>query len=298
MKRYLSFMMGMLLIGSFFVANKQIVREVPIFLASEFRLLAGASCLYLLGLLSPGVSMRIERGDVKLIVVQVFFGIFLFSIFSLNGLRQTSAVNSGIIMGMTPAAILSLGLFVKRERISVYALASCAMACAGAAVLQFARSGEGDGVASAQGDLLIFLAMLGEAVFITAGRFVKGAVHPLAMSAFMTCLGALMFLPLAMVQALGFQWGAVSHATWLWVLYAGVGITAIGVFLMNYGAAGIPMATTASLSSLMPASTCVLALVFLQESFGPGQLLGLALIVVSALLAVVQRRRTAPAAPP
>ena len=296
MKQYLSFMMGMILIGSFFVANKQIVREVPVFLASEFRLLTGALCLYALGLASPGVSLRINRGDVKLIVVQVFFGVFLFSIFSLNGLKQTSAVNSGIIMGMTPAAILLLGLFVKRERMTAYALASCAVACVGVAVLQLARTGEGGGAASVRGDMLVFLAMLGEAVFITAGHFVKGVVHPLAMSAFMTFLGALMFLPLAIAELQGFQWGEVGLLTWACVLYSGVGITAIGVFLMNYGATGIPMATAASLSALMPASTCVLAIVFLRETFGPAQMLGLGLIVASALLAVVQQRRMAPPA--
>jgi drug/metabolite transporter (DMT)-like permease len=50
------------------------------------------------------------------------------------------------------------------------------MACAGVLALQAGRKGNGDS-ASLYGDLLVFLAMMGEAVFITAGRFIKGTVH-------------------------------------------------------------------------------------------------------------------------
>lgn len=292
MKRYIAFMFGMVLIGSFFVVNKQIVREVPVFLASEMRLLTGSVFLYVIGLLRRDISLRIERADVRIILFQVFFGVFLFSIFSLNGLKQTSAVNSGIIMGLTPVVILLLGVFVKRERMAGHAFASCLIAFAGVIALQMGRTGASDG-ASFQGDMLVFLAMLGEAVFITAGRFTKGAVHPLAMSAFMSLIGALMFLPLALASMQSFDWASVSPVTWACVLYSGIGITAVGVFLMNYGAAKIPMSTTAALSALMPASTCILALVLLNEGLHAAQVLGLGLISTSAMLAVMRRRRPA-----
>jgi drug/metabolite transporter (DMT)-like permease len=111
-------MLGMVLIGSFFVVNKQIIREVPIFFASEMRLLIGSIVLYAIGIWRRDISLRITWVDIKTIAFQVFFGVFLFSIFSLSGLKRTSAINGGIIMGLTTVVILLLGLFVKRERVT------------------------------------------------------------------------------------------------------------------------------------------------------------------------------------
>jgi drug/metabolite transporter (DMT)-like permease len=81
------------------------------------------------------------------------------------------------------------------------------------------------------------------------------------------------------------------------VLYSGIGITAIGVFLMNYGAAKIPMATAATLSTLMPASTCLLAIFFLNETLRGAQIIGLGLILGGALLTVGMQRHSAPIIP-
>lgn len=291
MKRYIAFILGMIFIGSFFVVNKQIVREVPVFLASEIRLLSGSCFLYLIGAFRKDISLHINRIDIRMILLQVFFGIFLFSLFSLNGLKRTSAVNSGAIMGLTPVFLLILGLFIKREKLTSRTLGIFLIACIGVIILQIGQTDRSMS-SSLSGDILIFFAMIGESIFISASQFIKGAVHPLAMSAFMTFIGSLMFMPLALFTMQGFDWTSVDAMTWASVLYSGIGITAIGVFLMNYGAAKIPLSVTATLSTLMPASTCLLAVVFLHEELNKFQIIGLCLILSSALFTVSRSKKT------
>ncbi len=288
MKNSLAFAVGMTLMGSFFVVNKQIVAEVPVFIASEIRLLMGAIVLFVLSRINGDVFTRFDRRDSRVVFFQAFFGVFLFSIFSLNGLKHTSAVNSGIIMGMTPVAILIVAMLMRQERATWRTVLAPVVACIGVVAINLASS-NGPGESSLRGDALVFLAMLGETVFIVAGRFIRGPVSPLVMSTQTAALGALLFLPLAAYSMGDFDWRAVSVVTWLCVAYSGIAITAIGVFLMNHGSARLPMSKAASLSAFMPATSCVLAVLFLGEAFGAMHFFGVALILGSALMTVRPR---------
>jgi drug/metabolite transporter (DMT)-like permease len=296
MKGRVSLMLGMALIGSFVVVNKRIVAEVPIFIASELRLGLGALCLLALAWRRRSSIGRLHAADWPTLLFQVLIGVVLFSIFMLNGLRHTSAMNAGIIMGMTPVAILFLAFLGRKGHLDGRSIVSAALACAGAIALNTAAADDANAPRAWLGNLLVFLAMLGEAVFISAGRFTRRPLHPLLLSTAMACSGALMFLPLAATQWHQWQASAVSAATWGCVAYSGIGITVIGVFLMNYGAARLPMATSATFSAFMPASSCVLAVLMLGERMQPAQLAGLVLILAGALL-TVRRGGDEPAAP-
>lgn len=288
MKSRLSLMLGMALIGSFVVVNKQIVAEVPVFIASEIRLGLGALCFLALMAVQSGPIGRLQRSDWPPILFQVLVGVVLFSIFALNGLRYTSAMNAGIIMGMTPVAILFLAFVGKKDVLDGLSIAAALLACAGAVALNTADSGAAEGDASKiwLGNVLVFFAMLGEAVFISAGRFTKRPLHPLLLSTAMASAGALMFIPLAASQWSGWNAAAVSPSTWVYLAYSGVGITVIGVFLMNYGAGRLPMTTSATFSAFMPASSCLLAVLLLGERMQAAHFVGLALILSGALLTV------------
>ncbi len=282
----------MFIIGSFFVANKLIVIDVPVFVASEIRLATGAILLFLVSIFYTGASFKIDTGDLKIIVLQVFFGVFLFSIFSLNGIKSTSAINSGIIMGMTPVAMMLLAIFAKKEKVGGTAIVAGLIAFAGAVSLNLANATNNSG-SSLRGDGLVFLAMLGEAVFITAGKFTRNQINPLIMSALMAGIGALMFLPLALISAHNLNWSEISMTSWVLMLYSGIGISALGVLLMNYGSRKLPISTAASLTALMPASTCILAVAFLDEKFKSAHILGLGLIFASALLSGLGAKKNA-----
>ena len=283
----ISFILGMVLIGSFFVVNKPIVAEVPVFIASEIRLALGALCLLGVVCFRRASIGRIQRADWPPIVLQTLLGVVLFSIFALNGLKYTSAMNAGIIMGITPVAILFLAVLGKKDRLDRFSASAAVLASAGAIALNTTHADQG-GVSSQAwlGNLLVFLAMLGEAVFISAGRFTARPLHPLLLSTAMASVGALMFAPLAASQWSAWDASAVGPLTWAYLVYAGIGITVIGVFLMNFGANHLPMATTATFSAFMPASSCILAVWLLGEHVQLAHVIGFVLIVAGALLTV------------
>ena len=108
---YLKLAFAMCIVGSFIVVNKMLSLTFPLFLASGIRLLIGAVILNTLLWYKERTFPRLSKRDFLVVFVQSFVGVFLFNFFILNGLRFTSAVESGIITSTTPAVIALISFF-------------------------------------------------------------------------------------------------------------------------------------------------------------------------------------------
>src|SRR5687767_3031747 len=96
---YLKMTVATVLLGSYLVASKLILREVPVFTATFIRLVSAALVLavYVAVTRSAG-RVRPGRRDSVVLFTQALLGVFLFSVFAMYGVTFTGAIEANVIL--------------------------------------------------------------------------------------------------------------------------------------------------------------------------------------------------------
>ena len=270
----------MAIVGSSVVVGKVLVARVPVFLIGGLRF--ALASVILLGLV-VALERRLPRlgaRDLAVLVLQALTGIFAFNVLLLFGLRLTSAAEGGIVTSTTPAVAAALAALVLRERWTARRTAAVVLAVLGVLTLNVATAGPpgARGPAPVLGDVLVFGAVLGEAVFLVCSRVVSQRQSPLVVATGISVLGLAMFAPFALWEARGFDFGALGARDWLALAY--------------YGVARVEAGTAAVFTGVLPVSALALAYVLLGEPFAWAHVGGAACVLAAlALLAGGAPRR-------
>jgi drug/metabolite transporter (DMT)-like permease len=224
--------------------------------------------------------------------------VFLFSIFLLYGLQYTTATIGSIITSTTPAVTALISVVFLRERLGWNVIAGVLLAMVG--ILTINSWGTPDTTRADAvyivGSLLVFGAVVGEALFTIFGKIVAPRVSPLAIATFVSVFGLVLFLPFALVEARTFDFAAVAPVEWIPVIYYGIVVTVIGFFLWYQGVAAVPASTAAVFTGVLPVSAVVLSYTLLDEPFLWAHLVGLGCVLGAIAVMTYGSRRHHPEA--
>lgn len=266
---YIQLALAMVIVGGSVVAGKLVIASFPVFLASGLRF--GLGCLILVPLLLKveGGFQSIGKRDGLVLFLQALTGVFLFSIFLLYGLKFTSAVVGGIITSTSPAMIGLISFLFLKERLTLNKAMGIAFSLGGVLVINLLRTGSDAGSGSLPwlGNLLIFGAVIGEALFVLFPKVLSNSVSSLATATWVNVLGLVMFLPFSLYEARHFDFLAVTPNAWLPILYNGIFLTVIAFLLWFQGVIKVPASTAAVFASVMPVSAILLSYLVLHEPF-------------------------------
>ena len=298
---------SMLLIGSMFVVSKVIVANIPVMTASFFRQFL--ACLALIAVLlwqnmrnrhgEKVVCPPINKRDKWILFVQIFCGIFLFSLLLLWGVQRTNAIDASIITSATPLSMMLFGVVFLSERMTWLRGVALICALAGALVMNMYGAQAHAGVTNNApnvwlGNLLIAGAVLFEGVFFGAQKLLSRPLPSIWLMVILTAGASVLFVPFALYDALTYDFSHVPLYVWGLVVYTGVGITALGVLLMHAGIKQVPNSSASVFTALMPVSGVVLSVLLLNESFQWYHLLGMVLVMVGMGLIVGEKGERKP----
>ncbi|HLZ59716.1 MAG TPA: DMT family transporter [Ktedonosporobacter sp.] len=264
---YLAIVIPMILIGSSIVTGKMIVGHIPIFIIAALRFALASALLLPLLLLRERKFPIIKRSDYGLLFLQALTGVFLFNVCSLYGLRLTSAAIGGIITSTMPIIVGLLSLLFFSEKITLRKSVGIIVTFLGVLIVNVATSSPAGGTSGGNmllGNLLMFAAVIGEALYTILGKAVSPRVSPLATATLMSLLGFFMFLPFSAVEAIYFDFSQVSMQAWLAIVYLAIA-TVIAYYLMFYGISRVSASTAGIFTGLIPISTVFLSYVILGE---------------------------------
>lgn len=274
---------AMALAGSSVVAGKVLTQQFPVFLASAASLLTALVVLMPLAWRAGGGLRRVPGKDLKILALQALTGMFSFRVFLLYGLKTTSAAAGGIITSTMPAVVGVVSFLVLREKPTWHKVGGIAAAVAAVLVLnQAGRSGVGDW--SLWGSFLVFLAVLGEALFVILQKRLSQETPALTRTALVSLFGFVFFLPFAVYEGLKFDFAAVGWTDCLVLVYYGVVVTALAYILFYKGAAAVPATTVGVFGGFMPIASVLLSGLVLGEVLLPQHLLSLGLVVAGIAL--------------
>jgi drug/metabolite transporter (DMT)-like permease len=274
--------LAMALVGANVGVAKLLAEALPIAMIAFLRCVLAVAVLWPLARMIEG-RVRVSAAVKRNLALQAIFGTAIYNAGLLAGLRLTSALEGGLVLATLPA-VVALGSFLwLRERLSVRQWIAAGLAGFGMAAITLARLGGGGG-GSALGNLLVFLGVCGEAIYVLLARRVAGAVPVITASLWMQAFSALVLLPFA---APGFPAVAALTDPNLLALLIFHSLTASVLCLLLWyaGMQRVPAATAGVFTAFLPASAAVTAVLFLGESFGLIHAAGFVLMMGSVLLA-------------
>ncbi|WP_416150274.1 DMT family transporter [Salipaludibacillus sp. HK11] len=278
---YLKVIAAMVIVGSSVVVGKILIQTMPIFLASELRFLVASLILVPLLIFKEGIP-SLNKKDIVVLFFQSLAGVFLFSIFMLYGLKFTTAMEAGIVTSTLPAMVALLAYFILKEKLTRNKIVGILTAILGVIVLNVSgiNEMEGDNL-KMLGNLLILGAVMGEALFIILGKSISKRISPLAITAGVSIIGVLLFLPMAIYDILNANYSFGSAHDWLLIFYFGIVVTVLAFLFMYQGIAILPATTVGVLTSVLPLSTAILSFFFLRELIYYYHLMGFFLIFIA-----------------
>ncbi|MEO0564243.1 MAG: DMT family transporter, partial [Chloroflexota bacterium] len=234
-RAYLDLAAAMTIVGSSVVVGKIVVTDFPIFMALTIRFAIALPPLALIAH-QRGILYLPSRRVLMQVVLQALTGVFLFNVLLLAGLRLTTAAQSGLLGSTTPALIAVLGWLILREQVSPREWVGVALSGAGIIVVNSigARGDVTLSLATLAGNALVLAAFACEALF-TVFRKASQDVPPLLGATLVTAFGLVLCLPIGLVQAIQFDFAAVTARQVIVLLYYGLFVSALAYVLWFRG---------------------------------------------------------------
>jgi drug/metabolite transporter (DMT)-like permease len=287
---------GMACYGSATPVSAIVGRSFPSWMGSAARLGVAAAVLVPVWLVvrrrqgDPPVrelARSIGGRDRVLLAGIAVVGTFGFSILMLIGMRHAPGAVGAVVMATTPAvtgagAVLFLGEHLDRWRATALGLA-----VVGVTIVNLAGgTGGSGGDRVVLGSALVFGAVCCEAAYSLMGKRLTASLSPLTLVVAAASLAFVAFLPLAVWDAVGFDWSKPTGGEWVAVAWWGAGTMALGSWLWFRGMSRVPAGTAAPFMAVMPVSALVLSYVLLGEAFAWVHVLGMATVLVGLALVI------------
>ena len=274
-----------LLWASAFVGIRSAGRTFSPGALSLFRLAVAVGALAIIGLVRnerlPSRAALREVGVPLLVCGLLWFGAYNIALNS--GERRVDAGTSAMLVALGPILIAILAGFVLREGFPRGLFAGCAIAFGGVVVIGVASSTH---TATTAGVLLCLAAAFAYAGGVVAQKVVLRVLTPIQTMFFCAVIGAVVCIPFApqLFRQLG-----PAHAEG-WVVYLGIGPTALGFVLWGFALTRTSAGKLAATTYLVPPISVLLGWLWLGESPAKLAYLGGALALVGV---AVSRRPSA-----
>lgn len=271
-------------IGKYLIDN-----EMPMFLFLGVRFLVSSVCLSILMLFRPRIASlahptgKLHAIDWGFLLAQAFTGGFLFNYFFYWGIEFTTATSAGIISSSLPALLALFAYWFLGEALHFQKILAIVFAMLGIIVISLNNTdprGEGG---SSFGDLLIFLAMIPEALYSIFSKFIGHRMTPLGSATITNWLIFLMMLPFTILSLQDFNIVSFTWFNWGLIFLGGLS-SAVFYWAWPKGLLVISASRAAIFTGLLPISTAFLSWYFLFEPFGAFDAVGMALVLISLVI--------------
>jgi drug/metabolite transporter (DMT)-like permease len=223
------------------------------------------------------------RGDLPLFLLVGFLTVPATFLVQFWGLSLTGATVAALIVGCGPPIVALFASLFLGER-----LGKTGWSAVGASTLGVALAVAQPGVSNERlGDALVLLSLLAVVGWVLLGKRLGDGYPAVPATAWILTFGTLTLVPEALL------WEGVPRLDltllgWASVLVLGLGCSAVTYALWNWGVARVPASRAGVFLNLEPLVGALLGVLVVGEAWGPGTVVGGALIIGAAL--VVSRR--------
>jgi drug/metabolite transporter (DMT)-like permease len=274
---------AMLIVGTSVVASKIVVETMPIYTASALRFLIAAAMLLAIAAGAGGIPKLAPRLHL-ILALQAAVGLVMFNVLLLLGLDLTTAITSGIITSTTPAVVALLSIPLG-DRLQPAGWLGVSLAVAGVVIVNTFGTAQAESASRPLlGAALVFLAVVGEALYAVLGKVATASVKPVPMATLVTVYGLILFAPLAAFDIGDFHPGDVPVRAWVAIVYLAAIVTVVAFALWFYGLQHVSASTAGAFTGMIPVGTILATAVFLDEPVTSLHLAGMGVVIAGIVL--------------
>lgn len=280
-------LLAQLMTGINIVGSKYLLSSLPILFLLLIRFGLGTLCLLPICWFSNLKESPVEqlkglaRRDFYFILAQAVCAGVLFNLLMLWGLSKTQANVAGIITSALPAVILILSWLILREALTLKKAGCIALATLGLIIISNSKSQGMTFHSSVTGDLIIFLALVPEAMYYVLSKLYKSKASATVIAVLINFINTLLMLPIALFF-MPLTLPALTDLQILVILAVGLSSALFYVF-WALGSVKVDAAMGSLSTALMPICTVVIAAICLDEMINLSQGLGMLLVIGSIL---------------
>jgi drug/metabolite transporter (DMT)-like permease len=295
---YLLLTASMALVGTYVGLSKPLVAVIPVF-ALAFLRFAIASVAMLPWTFRANGEAPLTRTEQWLFFLLSFFGNFLFSICMLSGIALTTATAAGVTLATLPAVVALLSRWFLHETLTLRTWIAIFLAVVGIALLQLAKTAEplpepGSTLTALLGNLLLFGAVVCEAIYVIIAKRLSVTRSPLRVSALINLLGLVLIAPLGLWQLASFDASALTANLWLLLVFYSLAASLFAVWMWVAGLKHVAASHAGVFTVALPISATLVGIFLLGETFTWLQAAALACAAAGIFLISSARHTTLP----
>lgn len=277
MKYYVATVLAMLLWASSFIATKIAYQSFsPIFLS--FVRIGLSTVLLFIWRLFQKEKKKIDRKDLKPVILSALGGISLYYTLENIGLSLTSASMTSLIEASYPVIVVVVGILFYHEKTSKRMLAGIAVSVLGVVLLTGFSTKE----SNMTGNIILLLDGFLWGFYNYLVQQIPERYDSLTITYYQMIFGTVGFVPLLFLEETVCV--EVTAKVILAVIYLSLGSSIAALLLYNYGLQGIPATHASALMNVMPLFGVILSAVLLGESVTVNQILGGIIIILGVFI--------------
>lgn len=198
-------------------------------------------------------------------------------------IKSTTVASATVIGALVPLLLMGVAARQFGERVTGFLVAVSVVCLGGVALVMSGASSSS--AWSLRGDLLSVVALVFFAAYFALAKAARQHVPALEFQACLWIAGSVVLFPIAVIDAGGIEVPSPSNWAWLFALLA---VPGTGHMLMNWAHPRVRLTISSMLTLAVPVLTTAGGVIFLDQSVGPAQIVGIA-VVLGALSMVIRR---------
>lgn len=263
------------------VIIKVLVEYLPPQTMTAFRLMmAGVTALIVIILGKS--SRRLSKKEWVYTLFGCVFGVILHHGLIAVGLTMIDASNASLILALVPLTTAILGVLFLGEQLTKLRVIGFILALTG---VFFIQGGSFNNMSLSQGELILFIAMLVQAISFIFVRKATETLDSKQVTTIMYLAGSIGLLIISFITEPGGVSEMTSAPSFIYFLFvvSGLVATGIGYIVFNAAIQQIGAGPTAIFNNFVPFFGLVFSALFLNETIKNSQLIGFAFIVAGVL---------------
>ncbi len=230
---------------------------------------------------------KVEKGDLKKMMLLALFGVAINQAFFIYGLSLTTPINSAIIMVSNPIAVILFTIFVFKEKITALKLTGLAFGVIGALTLLLFKSHGSFAIGSETitGDLMTLINSLSWAVFVVMAKPYMQKYQTVTVMKWIFLFGFIYICPFGMYDLVKVEWLALTPHAIFALGFVIVATTFLAYLLNTYALKTLSSSVVSMYIYMQPFLATVIAIGLGKDELTPIKVVSATLIISGVYLA-------------
>lgn len=235
---------------------------------------------------------HVPAKDVLMLFFASVFGLTLNQLPFFLGLSMTSSIDASIVVTMLPIVTMILSAIILKEPITQLKAIGVIVGASGALIIVFSSHTEDVGNGNMLGNIIVFLAVVSFALYLTLFKNLIIKYHPVTVMKWMFLFATITGLPFSYSLLGEVNFAALSNSTWLSIAYVIILATFLSYILVPIGQKAVRPTTLSMYNYVQPIMASLVAVLVGIDQFGYQQALA-AVLVFSGVYIVTQSKSRA-----